>query len=131
MEKALEFLKKAGTFYLATVDENGQPRVRPFGAVCAIDGRLCLITSNQKDVYKQIMKNPKVEISGMVGGEWIRLAAEAYEDVRRESRVAMLEANPALKGMYSPDDGKIAVLYLKNATATFCSFTAAPETVTF
>ena len=70
-------------------------------------------------------------ISGMVGGDWIRLAAEAYEDVRRESRVAMLEANPVLKGMYSPDDGKIAVLYLKNATATFCSFTGAPETVTF
>ena len=27
------FLKKCGTFYLAT-DEGGQPRVRPFGAVC-------------------------------------------------------------------------------------------------
>lgn len=32
MKRALNFLKEAGTFYLATV-ENDQPRVRPFEAV--------------------------------------------------------------------------------------------------
>ena len=32
MEKAYEFLKNAGTYYLATV-EGDQPRVRPFGAL--------------------------------------------------------------------------------------------------
>ena len=34
-------------------------------------------------------------------------------------------------GMYDENDGNTQVLYFKNATATFCSFTAAPETVTF
>ena len=39
MNKATEYLKSCGTFYLAT-DENGQPHVRPFGAVCEFEGKL-------------------------------------------------------------------------------------------
>ena len=38
---------------------------------------------------------------------------------------------PSLGAMYNPDDGNMQMLYMKNATATFSSFTAAPETVTF
>jgi hypothetical protein len=33
--------------------------------------------------------------------------------------------------MYSETDDNTEVLYLKDATATFSSFTAAPRTVTF
>ncbi len=43
----------------------------------------------------------------------------------------MLDANPNLRGMYSEDDGKMEVLYLKDATAVIASFTAAPETFRF
>ena len=130
MKEALEFLKKAGTFYLATV-EGDRPRVRPFGAVCEFEGKLYIVTNNTKDVYKQMAANPKIEISGMAGGKWIRLAAEAVRDDRFEARKAMLEANPNLRSMYSEDDGKVEVLYLQNATATVCSFTEAPVTYTF
>jgi len=37
-----------------------------------------------------------------------------------------LRRNPGLKAMYKADDGNMAVLYITNATARFCSF-AAPE----
>jgi uncharacterized pyridoxamine 5'-phosphate oxidase family protein len=43
----------------------------------------------------------------------------------------MLDAYPNLKAMYSADDDNTQVLYLKDASATFCSFTEEPETVTF
>jgi hypothetical protein len=33
--------------------------------------------------------------------------------------------------MYDPDDGNTEVFYFKNATATFYSFTSAPEVVKF
>ena len=33
--------------------------------------------------------------------------------------------------LYAADDGNTEVFYLKDATATFSSFTAAPETVEF
>ena len=53
------------------------------------------------------------------------------EDDRREARVSMLDAYPELKAMYSPDDGNTEVFFLKDAKATFSSFTAAPKTVEF
>lgn len=79
-----------------------------------------------------MLKNPKIEISGMAHGKWIRLEAEAYHDTRREVRVAMMDDNKAaLNTMYSVDDGLMEVLYLKNATATICSFTDEPEVYKF
>ncbi len=56
MNAVYEFLKKCGTFYLAT-EENGQPHVRPFGAVCMFEGKLYIVTNNQKKVYLQMIKN--------------------------------------------------------------------------
>lgn len=47
MKEAYEFLKNCGTFYLAT-EENGQPHVRPFGALCEFEGKLYIETNNQK-----------------------------------------------------------------------------------
>ncbi|WRS27737.1 pyridoxamine 5'-phosphate oxidase family protein [Oscillospiraceae bacterium MB08-C2-2] len=131
MEETLEFLKKCGTFYLAT-NEGNQPRVRPFGAVCAFEGKLYIVTNNQKKVFAQMQKNPKVEISGMAGGQWIRLEAEAIHDSRREVRAAMLADNEeTLSRMYSADDQLMEVLYLQNATATICTFAGEPEEYRF
>ena len=126
MKKTYDFLKKCGVFYLAT-DEGSQPRVRPFGAVCIFEDRLCIMTNNQKDVYKQMTANPKIEISGMAGDEWIRLAAEAVRDERLEAKKAMLDENPDLRAMYNENDGIMEVLYLKNARVSVCSFTKAPD----
>jgi len=122
MDEILAFLKKCGTFYLATV-EGDQPRVRPFGAVCVFEGKLYLCTNNRKKVYHQILKNPKVEICGTDKGSWLRLVGEAIPDPRREARVAMLkEYEDVLTNSYSPDDGLFEVLYLQNATASISSF---------
>lgn len=77
-------------------------------------------------------KNPKIEISAMNKGTWLRLEAEAVQDERREAKEAMLEDNKSsLSNMYSLDDGIFEVLYFKNATATICSFTAEPEIIKF
>ena len=130
MQRVVDFLKKAETYYLATMDGD-QPRVRPFGTVNVFEDKLYIQTGKSKDVSKQIHANPKVEICAFKDGEWLRVAGTLVEDDRREARVAMLEAYPSLQAMYSPDDGNTEVLYLKDATATFSSFTSAPETVTF
>ena len=130
MERVAKFLKEAGTYYLATV-EGDQPRVRPFGTVNIFDGKLYIQTGKVKPVAKQIAANPKVEISAFKDGAWIRVAGTLVEDDRREARVSMLDAYPELKAMYDPDDGNTVVYYFKDATATFSSFTAAPEVVTF
>ena len=130
MQKVYDFLKEAGTYYLATA-EGDQPRVRPFGTVNMFDGKLYIQTGKVKPVSKQIALNPKAEICAFKDGTWLRLSGELIEDDRREARKSMLDAYPELRAMYNEDDGNTQVFYLKNATAVFSSFTAAPETITF
>ena len=130
MEKVEKFLKDAGVYYLATVDGD-QPRVRPFGTAHIFDGKLYIQTGKVKDVSKQIHANPKAEICAFKDGTWLRVAGELVEDERLEAKESMLDAYPELKKMYSADDGNTEVFYFKNATATFSSFTSAPEVITF
>ncbi len=130
MERVVKFLKDAGTYYLATVDGD-QARVRPFGTVNVFEGKVYIQTGKSKDVSKQIHANPKVEICAFMNGEWLRVAGKLVEDDRREARQSMLDAYPQLQAMYSADDGNTEVFYFEDATATFSSFAAAPETVKF
>ena len=130
MEEVFEFLKKCGTFYIAT-EEGNQPRVRPFGVVNIYEGKLYIQTGKVKNVSKQIQINPNVEICSFIDGTWIRLEGKLVRDDRREAKVSMLEANPILKNMYSADDDNTEVLYFEEAKATFYSFTEAPREIEF
>jgi len=47
--------------YLATV-EGGQPRVRVFGSVLISDGAMHFVTQKGKDVYNQLIANPKADL---------------------------------------------------------------------
>ncbi len=130
MQEVYEFLKQAGTYFLAT-NENGQPRVRPFGTVNLYKDRLYIQTGKAKAVSRQLHANPKLEICAMAGGEWLRIEASAVEDDDREARVSMLEAYPGLQSMYSPDDGNTEVWFLRNVTATLYTITAEHKLIKF
>ena len=130
MERVCEFLKDARVYYLATVDGD-QPRVRPFGTANIFEGRLYIQTGRSKPVSRQLAANPKVEICAFKDGTWLRVACELVEDDRIEAKKSMLDAYPELRGMYDENDGNTQVLYMKNAEATFSSFTAPPETIRF
>jgi len=130
MQEVYEFLKKSGTYYLATTDGD-QPRVRPFGTAHIFENRLYIQTGKKKPVSKQMGKNPKIEICAMTGGQWIRIQALAVEDDRVEAKASMLEAYPSLKNMYSATDNNTQVLYLKNSVATINSFGGAPKEIRF
>lgn len=130
MKRVYDFLKKAQTYYLATVEGN-QPRVRPFGTVNEFEGKLYIQTGKIKPVSRQIAQNPKVEICAFCDEEWIRIACELVEDDRVEARKSMLDAYPDLRGMYDENDGNTQVFYMKNAVAIITSFTSAPVKVEF
>ncbi|MDR0500148.1 MAG: pyridoxamine 5'-phosphate oxidase family protein [Coriobacteriales bacterium] len=125
MKEALEFLKKAGTYYIATV-EGDQPRVRPFGTAHIYDGKLYIQTGKSKDVSKQLETNPKAEICAFVDGNWLRIAATLVNDDSIKAQESMLEDYPELRNMYQAGDGNTQVLYLKDATASYYSFTSEP-----
>ena len=130
MERVCQFLKDAETYYLATV-EGDQPRVRPFGTVHIFEGKLYIQTGKVKPVAKQLLANPKAELCAFKDGVWLRVAGELVLDDRTEAKKAMLDDYPELRGMYDENDANTAVFYFRNAVATFSSFTAPPETVTF
>ena len=130
MNEVYEFLKKCGTYYLATADGD-QPRVRPFGTVDIFDGCLTIQTGKSKDVAKQMEANPNVEICAFDGDTWLRIAGKAVLDDSIEAVEHMLSSYPHLKAMYTPRDGNATVFKITEATATFASFTAPPRIVTF
>jgi uncharacterized pyridoxamine 5'-phosphate oxidase family protein len=130
MQRVYDFLKKAGTYYLATVDID-QPRIRPFGTVDLFEGKLYIQTGKTKAVSKQMQVNPKVEICAIDEGKWIRIQACAIRDDRVEAKQHMLDNYPSLQAMYSAADDNTEVLYLKNAVATIYSFTEEPIVIKF
>lgn len=131
MKRVCDFLKTAGTYYLATV-EGDQPRVRPFGTINIFEGKLYIQTGKSKLVSRQLMKNGKAEICAMNGTEeWIRVSGILVEDDRVEARKSMLEAYPELRHMYDENDGNTQVFYFKDATAVISSFVHEPITIKF
>ncbi len=129
MEKIYEFIKKCGTYYLATVDGD-QARVRPFGTIDFFEGKLYIQTGKGKDVFKQA-NGAKVELCCFDGEKWLRLAGTLVDDDNVAAKKHMLDDYPQLRAMYDENDPNTAVLYFKDAKATFSSFTAAPETIEF
>ncbi len=132
IEEVLAYLKKNPTYFLATVDEEGNPQVRPFGTATLFDGKLYIETGRSKSVFKQMAAHPRVAMCAMdAEGGWLRIEADAVEDDRLQARQASLDDYPELKDMYAADDGNCTVLALTNATATFYSFASEPRAVTF
>ena len=128
--RIVEEIRKTGVFYIATVDADGQPRVRPFGAVAEFEGKVYICTNNTKSCYAQMLANPKTELCGVEpDGTWIRVTGKLVRDDRDEARAAMLEANEGLKNMYHVGDGIFEVLFLEDVTCTKYSFTAAPVVI--
>ena len=127
-----DFLKKAEVYFIATMDGDS-PRVRPFGTIAIFEGRLYIQTGKHKRVSEQIKKNPKVEICALnkEGNKWVRIEAVLVDDDRIEAKQHMLDEYPSLKSIYSDNDSNTQVFYLKNATATFSSFTDESKVVNF
>ena len=130
MKEVQEFLKEAGIYYIATIDE-GKPRVRPFGTAEIFENHLYIQTGKKKDVFKQIEKNNNVEISAFKDGKWIRISGNLIVDDRVEAKKDMLDKNPNLRGMYNENDDNTIVLYFEKAKAVIYSFTESPKVIEF
>lgn len=130
IERTCNFLKEAGTYFLATIDGD-QPRVRPFGTAHIYEDKLYIQMGKSKSVSAQLQINPKVELSAFKDGVWVRVEGKLIEDDRVEARKSMLDAYPELRSMYDENDGNTQVWYFEQAVVTFSSFTAESETFNF
>ena len=118
MSKVNDFLTAAGVFFLATADGD-QPKIRPLGAHMEIDGKEIFGVGDFKDVYKQLVANPKTEIvAAKQDGHWLRYTGKAVFETDPKYAEAALEASPNLKSIYNEETGnKLMMFHLEDATA--------------
>jgi uncharacterized pyridoxamine 5'-phosphate oxidase family protein len=129
MKTAYEFLKANPVFHLATVDGD-KARVRPFGFSMIRNKALYFCTNKTKDVYKQLVKNPDIEISGMgADNTWLRIRGKVAFDESREAKAQAFEEAPMLLRIYpkGADDETYVTFYFTDAQATLYSFAEAPK----
>ena len=117
IEKAMEFLNKAGIYYFLSTDGD-RPRGRPFGSHEIINGRLYIATGAHKKVYQQIRANPKVEILALGKGEFMRIDAVAVPDEDEATVRGYLDRNPQIAKIYSKEyENRVRLFYLDHAAA--------------
>lgn len=124
--KTIEFVDKCGCFFISTLDDNEQPRVRPFSLMFENNGKIILGMGNHKDVYKQVKAHPRIEISAYYKPDmkWIRLNGKAVEDSDPETRKKAFEIMPSLTDIYNEKSGLVlAMFYIDEPHSTIYSFT--------
>ena len=128
-KKVFEFLEKAGTFYLATV-EGDQPRVRPYGAMLYYEEKIYIMAFGKTNATRQIAANPKAEICAFKG-QTLRIECKLVEDNRPEVGRALVAKMPVLKDVLGENGENGVMYYLKDAKADFFKMMERVETVTF
>ena len=128
---AIEYLKANQVFHIATVDGT-KARVRPFGFSMNRNGAIYFCTNKTKEVYKQLVSNPDIEISVM-GSDmtWLRIRGRIAFDESRDATVQAFAESANLLKVYpkGADDETFVTFYFTEAAATLFSFTAAPKNI--
>lgn len=127
MNEVVKFLQENQVQYLATVGRDGKAKCRPFMFCFEKDGKLWFCTNNTKDVYKDMLETPYVEVSvSNPNYAWIRLNGKAvFENNMAVKEICM--NNPIVKGQYETAENPIfEVFYLAEAKAVIADFSGNP-----
>lgn len=131
IEKVNDFLTQAGTFYLTTVDGD-KPKCRPIAFHMVIGDKLYFGVGDFKEVYKQMQKNPYVEICATVGKEFIRYYGKAVFEADYSIAEKVLANAPDFQKIYNEKTGyKLGIFHLEIATAEFRTMLGIKESIKF
>ena len=105
IEKVSHFLDEAKTFYFLTTDGD-KPKGRPFGFHLLDGDKLYFGCGTFKKVFSQLLKNPKVEVLAVRGGEFMRYdrTVKIVEDASLLDKVRT--ALPQVMGLYDKNGWK-------------------------
>lgn len=127
MNDVIQFLRDNPVQYLATVGRDGKAKCRPFMFSMEKNGKLWFCTNNQKDVYRDMQKNPYVEISvSSPAYAWIRISGKAVFQNDMDVKAGCMK-NEIVKSQYQTADNPIfEVFYLDDAKAVLADFSGNP-----
>ena len=115
----VELLQDAKVLFLGTTDAN-HARVRPISFIMENDGKLFFCTHKDKDVYRQLVANPNVEICCLDSKmNTLRISGKVVFSASADLQEKALKARPMLQKKFSVGDDKFALYYL-DAPKAFC-----------
>lgn len=98
-DKAFDFLMSHRDVAFATVD-GGKPKIRVFQIMKRSGHDLYFATSARKEVYRQLVANPGVELLAMSGDISVRVMGCAVFDVTDEVAREIYDSNAILQRLY-------------------------------
>ena len=129
VSKVDDFLTRAKVFTLSTVD-GGRPRARPLGLHMVIDGSIVFGVGDFKNVYRQLIADPEVEITACIGGEWLRLHGRAVPLHDPAVSEKALDMVPPLRNIYNEESGRrLEMFRLEDAVAEFIDMMTVKESL--
>lgn len=112
-----EYIDKAGLYLLSTED-GVQPKCRPMRAHFVIGNKLYFATGRFKNVFKQISKNPNVEIVAVKDDAFLRYWGRAVFEGTYDLAESILDKMPQMRNVYTMEgDMKLEVFHLEEAHA--------------
>ena len=118
-ENIFKLMNENPVFHLATMDGD-QPRVRGMLLFRADEEGIIFHTASTKDVFKQIMENPKAELCFQGQGSQIRVSGilEQVNDEKLKNEIFSHPSREFLRAWKEKGiDGLLQIFCLKNGTA--------------
>jgi uncharacterized pyridoxamine 5'-phosphate oxidase family protein len=124
VDEVAAFISATPDFYIATVDADNRPRVRPFGIALSFNGHLWFCTNNQKKFYAQIQNNPYVEVCSFNSkeGAWVRVSGKAILANELAVKQKIFEVAPNIGQLYQSPENPIFTVFYVEGQADFYSF---------
>lgn len=126
MNKIVEYLNENQMGTMATIKE-GLPKLRPFQFQFEKDGKFYFVTSNQKEVYKELTST-EVAAFSVLGKDmkWVRLNGKLKFVNDPELKGYVLEKEKLIKEIYkSVDNPVFEMFYIYDGEASLHEFAGA------
>ena len=128
MDKAeiLSFITKHPTAYVATAT-GSTPHVRALGTFRADENGIIFAMQSNKDVYRQLMDNPEVEICYYADGIQLRVAGQLLPETNQVLKEEITEKRPFYKpGVEAEGWSYVGVFKMTGGKATVMDMKAPP-----
>ena len=116
-QEILDFITKNPVAYVATAEDN-KPYVRPIGTYRADENGIIFSMQSDKEVYKQIVKNPETQICYYADQVVLRICGQMEPVADLELKKEITEARSFMKpGIEKEGWDYVGVFKVKNAKA--------------
>lgn len=116
MFDVMEFIKSQNITYMGNI-EGDQAHVRVMSGLVEINGKLAFVTNSTKDVYQELIDNPKIEFCMFDKGSVVRVAGPVRHDKSQEAIDAYLAVQPGVAAYYGGGTEQMAVMVFEEAVA--------------